>query len=121
MEHFADNLRRLLGLHAIKISSREEGDASMLIGLSPQALSELQSGTRSPSLKSARRIASFFGLSVDRLADAPFEELLAHELADPTRYLAVETQKRDLAARLERKRELNKRVTAPRRMRKKDS
>src|SRR4051812_10894751 len=89
----ADNLRRLIGLHAMKATR----DSRLIDGLSPQALSELQSGTRSPSLDTISKLASFFEVAIDRLLNAPFDELLANELADPARFSRVESKIRKLA------------------------
>ena len=90
MEQLPNNIRRLLGLHAMSAHS-----ASEIIGLSAQALSELQSGKRNPSLRTVQRLAQFFELPMDRLLEASFEELLATELADPTRFERVEAKKQD--------------------------
>jgi transcriptional regulator with XRE-family HTH domain len=82
----ANNLRRLFGLHAI----RPTRDHHML-GVSPQALSELQSGSRATlSLSSADRLAEFFEISFDRLRRTPFEDLLGREIADVERFDSVE-------------------------------
>jgi transcriptional regulator with XRE-family HTH domain len=93
MDALADNFRRLMGLHALRISSQEADSATILLGLSSQLLSELQSGRRQPSLKTVQRIASFFEITMDRLLEAPFEDLLANELSDPERYRRVEEKK----------------------------
>jgi transcriptional regulator with XRE-family HTH domain len=93
MDHLADNLRRLIGLHALKVSTQNQTGAAALIGVSAQALSELQSGTRQPSLRTVQRIAAFFEIPMDRIIEAPFEELLAHELTDPERFQRVEAKR----------------------------
>jgi len=91
MEALADNLRRLIGMHALRVSSHDSSvGAASLVGISAQALSELQSGKRSPSLATAQAIANFFEVPLDRLLNAAFSDLLAHELADPDRYQRVE-------------------------------
>ena len=78
-------IRRLLGLHALSAA-----EASAWIGVSAQALSEIQRGNRTPSLSTLRRVAEFFAIPVDRLLGASFEELLRNELADPERFRSVE-------------------------------
>lgn len=55
-------------------------------------ISKWGSGSRSPSFLTALKVGEFFGVSADRLATAPFEDLLAHELADPERFKAVEAR-----------------------------
>jgi transcriptional regulator with XRE-family HTH domain len=91
----ADNVRRLLGIHAMTISL-----GSQHIGVSPQALSEIQSGTRTqPSLTTVRALANFFEVPTDRLLDARFGDLLQAELADRDRFERVEAKLRDSGAR----------------------
>src|SRR4051812_12306298 len=85
----ADNLRRLLGLHAMRATR----DSRLVEGLSPQALSELQAGTRDPSLATVEKLARFFEIPLTRLLHAPFDELLAAELADAERFRRVEEKK----------------------------
>jgi transcriptional regulator with XRE-family HTH domain len=86
MEELGNNLRRLFGLH--DLSTRH---ASANLHVSEQALSELQSGKRmSPRFTTISGIAHFFEVPSERLANAPFEELLAAELADPERFRRVE-------------------------------
>jgi transcriptional regulator with XRE-family HTH domain len=86
MNELANNIRRLLGLHAMRATR----DSRLINGLSPQALSEIQNDTRTPGFETIRSLARFFEISTDRLVDAPFEELLAGELADRGRYQRVE-------------------------------
>ena len=69
---------------------RATRDSRLIDGLSPQALSELQSGTRNPSLETVQKLATFFEIPIDRLLNASFEELLTAELADADRYQSVE-------------------------------
>ncbi len=85
MDELGNNLKRLLGLHALTAR-----DAAALIGLSAQAISEIQASKRGASYPTARSLAKFFEMSTDRLADTPFVDLLATELADPERYKRVE-------------------------------
>jgi transcriptional regulator with XRE-family HTH domain len=94
----ANNLRRLFGLHALRPTRDHH-----LLGLSPQALSELQSGSRTPSLSTADRLAEFFEISFERLRKAPFEELLETEIADGDRFKRVEKKISATAKRLARK------------------
>ncbi len=87
MEHYADNVRRLLGLHGLTATR-----AKCLIGLSQQALSEIMGGKRSASLHSASRLAAFFEIPIERLLNAPFDDLLTEELSDRERYHRVEAK-----------------------------
>jgi len=84
-----NNLKRLLGLHGLR-ATRD----SRMMGLSPQLLSELQSGSqkRRASLSTVTALSEFFEISRDRLLDAPFEELLGVEVADEGRYERVEAK-----------------------------
>jgi transcriptional regulator with XRE-family HTH domain len=80
-------------MHALRVTSQHSsGGAASLLGISAQALSELQSGRRSPSLTTAHAIALFFEVPLDRLLEADFSDLLSHELADPDRYQRVENK-----------------------------
>jgi transcriptional regulator with XRE-family HTH domain len=73
------------------------------IGVSPQALSEIQSGTRTqPSLRTVRALANFFEVPTDRLLDAGFGDLLETELADRDRFDRVESKLRRASATLKR-------------------
>jgi transcriptional regulator with XRE-family HTH domain len=65
-------------------------DSRLIDGLSPQALSELQTGTRKPSLETVQKLATFFEVPIDRLLNTPFDELLDADLADGDRYWRVE-------------------------------
>ena len=85
MEHFADNVTRILGLH--DLSARRAGE---LVDVSAQTLSEWKYRKREPSLGILLRLAEFFEISADRLVNAPFQELLAHEIADAARFDRVE-------------------------------
>lgn len=87
MEHFADNLERLMGMH--KLSAKEAAD---MLGLSQSVLSKWQSGARQPSFSSALAAGDFFGVPADRLARADFSDLLANELAEAGRYAEVEAE-----------------------------
>ena len=89
MEQFANNVHRLLGLHGLTASRAAQKD---LIGLSQQALSEIMGGKRSASLHSASRLSTFFEIPMERLLNAPFEDLLAEELSDRERYRKVEAK-----------------------------
>jgi transcriptional regulator with XRE-family HTH domain len=84
---FADNLRRLLGLHRTSLVQ-----ASRALGITQQALSELQLGNRLPRRSTLEKLSDLFGISIDRLLRAPFEELLADELADRERFHRVEAE-----------------------------
>lgn len=63
-----------------------------MLGMTKAALSSWNSGRRAPSFESALRAADLFQVAADRLAQAPFESLLARELADPERFRAVEQE-----------------------------
>lgn len=94
----ANNVRRLLGLHSLR-ATRDAG----LIGISPQALSEIQYGTRaSVSLSTMEKLSGFFEIPIDRLLHAQFEELLQAEVADSERYRRVEAKKQPLPPRRKR-------------------
>jgi len=69
---------------------RATRDSRLIEGLSPQALSELQKGSRRPSLDTAEKLANFFAIPIDRLLHAPFSQLLAEELSNPERFDVVE-------------------------------
>ena len=95
MKELGNNLKRLFGLH--DLTTRE---ASKNLNISEQALSELQSGKRErPRFSTIQAIARFFEVPSDRLVDAPFEELLAVELADRERFKRVEAKKMEKKAR----------------------
>jgi transcriptional regulator with XRE-family HTH domain len=80
-----DNLARLLGVHRLTGSR-----ASALLGVSPQSLSDWSHGKRDPEPKTLERMSAFFEVPADRLANAEFADLLAHELSDPARFRRVE-------------------------------
>jgi transcriptional regulator with XRE-family HTH domain len=87
MEHFADNLNRLLGLHGL---SAKEG--ASILGLSQSALSKWSTGERKPSFPTALTVGEFFHVPADRLARAEFGDLLANELASRDRFEDVEKE-----------------------------
>jgi len=88
MSELPNNLRRLLGMHALTAAK-----ASGLLGISQQALSELQLGKReSPRASTVKRLGEFFEVPYWKLQDTPFDELLAEELASPERFNAVEAK-----------------------------
>jgi transcriptional regulator with XRE-family HTH domain len=87
VERFPENLRRLLGLHDL-----EQTEAAEMLGMSKQSFSAWNSGRRTPSFTTALLVADFLGVAADRLARASFEDLLAHELADPDRFREVEAE-----------------------------
>ena len=53
-----------------------------------------------PSSRAASQVGEFFCVAADRLANAPFEDLLANELADPQRYQATERRIEKARAKL---------------------
>jgi transcriptional regulator with XRE-family HTH domain len=71
---------------------RATRDSRLIEGLSPQALSELQSGTRTPSLDTVEKLSTFFEIPIDRLLKTSFVELLTGEVADPDRFARVEAK-----------------------------
>jgi transcriptional regulator with XRE-family HTH domain len=83
--HFAYTLPRLLGLHNLSGAR-----FAALLGVSTQFVSLLMKGERHPTDERLREIADIFGIESDRLANAPFEELLQVEFADPVRYRETE-------------------------------
>jgi transcriptional regulator with XRE-family HTH domain len=86
MSELPNNLRHLLGLHDLTAAK-----ASGLIGISQQALSELQAGRReNPRRQTVDKLAAFFEVTRWKLEDMPFEQLLEDELSDSERYLKVE-------------------------------
>jgi transcriptional regulator with XRE-family HTH domain len=87
VERFAENLRRLLGLHDL-----EQSEAATLLGMSKASFSAWNAGRRQPSFNTALLIGEFFGVTPDRLARADFEDLLANELANPARFREVEAE-----------------------------
>ena len=87
MNELANNLRRLLGLHALPA----RGFAG-LVPLSSQAVSEIMGSKRGASLNTAQTIAAFFEIPLERLLNAPFRELLPSEVADAGRYDRVEAK-----------------------------
>lgn len=87
MNELGNNLKRLLGLHALPA----RGFAS-LVPISSQAVSEIMGGKRGASLSTAQSIAAFFEIPLDRLLNTPFTELLPAEIADTERYDGVEAK-----------------------------
>jgi transcriptional regulator with XRE-family HTH domain len=84
-DHFVDNVRRLAGLHGLTMKQ-----VAMAIDATESTLNKWASGDRSPSFDSALRVGDLFGIDPGRLARAPFEDLLQHELADGERYRRAE-------------------------------
>src|SRR5436309_2593911 len=82
---FADNLVRLMGLHALT-----QNLAAQLLGVTSATMSAWVSGKSHPSLQKAVGVAELFQISTDRLTGAIFTDLLEHELASPERYELVE-------------------------------
>jgi DNA-binding XRE family transcriptional regulator len=82
---FADNLVRLMGMHALS-----QNLAAQLLGVTSATMSAWVSGKSHPSLQKAVLVADLFQISTDRLTGAAFTDLLEHELADPDRYSQVE-------------------------------
>lgn len=84
-DNFAYTLPRLLGLHNLSGAKAAE-----LLGMTPQHMWMLLNKRNKPTYERLRAIDELFGIKPDRLVDAPFEELLQAELADPVRYRETE-------------------------------
>jgi DNA-binding XRE family transcriptional regulator len=82
---FADNLVRLMGLHALT-----QNLAAQLLGVTSATMSAWVSGKSHPSLPKAVGVGELFQISTDRLTGATFTDLLEHELANPERFELVE-------------------------------
>lgn len=95
MERFPENLRRILGLHDL-----DQAEAAEMLGMSKASFSAWNAGRRQPSFNTALLIGEFFKVPPDRLARAEFEDLLAHELADPARFRDVEAEIRRRRSKL---------------------
>jgi len=80
-------IRRVLGLHALSAS-----EVSSRIGVSAQALSEIQRSNRRPSLTTLQKISDFFEITTDRVLNATFDDLLRNELSDTGRFRRVEAK-----------------------------
>ncbi len=88
MSELPNNLRHLLGLHDLTAAK-----ASGLVGISQQALSELQAGRReNPRRRTVDKLATFFEVTRWKLEDMAFDQLLVDELSNPDRYLKVEAK-----------------------------
>jgi transcriptional regulator with XRE-family HTH domain len=85
--HLANTLPRLLGIHNLSGAK-----LAAHLGVSTQYVWMLMNGERAPTDARLHKIARLFGIDAERLLDAPFEELLQAEIADPSRYR--ETEKR---------------------------
>jgi transcriptional regulator with XRE-family HTH domain len=84
-DHFVDNLQRLAGMHGLTMKQ-----VAMAIGATESTVNKWASGDRSPSFDSALAVGDLFEVDAGRLARAPFEDLLEHELADAQRYRRAE-------------------------------
>jgi transcriptional regulator with XRE-family HTH domain len=80
-----DNLFRLMGLHSL--SAKE---ATILWGISPQAISAWRQGKSEPSMTKLILLSEFFEIAANRLALADFGDLLENELASRERFERVE-------------------------------
>jgi transcriptional regulator with XRE-family HTH domain len=87
VSNFARNFSHLIGVHLLTAQS-----AKQHLDLSAQAISELRAGKRQPSLQTLQKTSGFFEISIDRLLEAEFEDLLANELADSDRFRRVEAK-----------------------------
>jgi transcriptional regulator with XRE-family HTH domain len=77
------NLRRLIGVHGLTAV-----EASHLIGISPQAMSEL-AWRENPSSETLDKLARFFEISMDDLYRSSLTGLL-RQIADEERFERVE-------------------------------
>src|SRR3954470_9049133 len=87
MEAFGDNLVRLLGVH--RLSAKE---AARLMAISESSFSKWGRGVVTPGWTSAVIVGRFFDINPSRLAETPFEDLLANELASVERFRDVERE-----------------------------
>lgn len=94
MRPFGENLRRLMGLHNLRVTNAAE-----LVGISAQALSDLSRGKRDPNLRTLMLLADFFEVPADRLVQAGFADLLVNELGNADRYERVEAKVKNRAGR----------------------
>jgi transcriptional regulator with XRE-family HTH domain len=81
---FAENLRRLKGLHDLN-----DRKLAVLVRATPQTLSLWQSGKRLPISEHLTQLEFLFGVSGGQLMAADFETLLPL-VADPDRFKATE-------------------------------
>ena len=56
------NLRHLIGMHDLR-----QGDLARFIGISPTGLANILSGRHEPTLRTAGRAASAFGITIEQL------------------------------------------------------
>ncbi len=82
---FGDNLKRLLGMHALPARH-----FARIVNISPQTLSGLVGG-RPPSMASAQTVAHFFEIPLGDLIDKRFDQLLGY-VADIDRFHRVEAK-----------------------------
>jgi transcriptional regulator with XRE-family HTH domain len=81
-DHFADNLRRLAGMHDLLLK-----DVAALIGES--VVNKWQSGDRRPSFTYALKVGDLFQVDPGALARLDFDELLETQLT-PEKYRQAE-------------------------------
>ncbi len=82
---FGDNLKRLLGMHALPARH-----FARIVNISAQTLSGLVGG-RAPSMSSAQTVAHFFEVPLGDLIDKGFDQLLGYG-ADIERFHRVEAK-----------------------------
>jgi transcriptional regulator with XRE-family HTH domain len=90
-DHFADNLKRLAGMHALPLR-----DVAMLIDASESVVNKWQSGDRHPSFTYALKVGDLFQVDPGKLARMSFDELLEQELT-AERYRKAEAEIERLA------------------------
>jgi transcriptional regulator with XRE-family HTH domain len=85
-DHFADNLKRLAGMHDLPLR-----DVAMLIEASESVVNKWQSGDRNPSFTFALKVGDLFQVDPGKLARMSFDELLEQELT-AERYRKAEAE-----------------------------
>jgi transcriptional regulator with XRE-family HTH domain len=100
-DHFADNLRRLAGMHDLLLK-----DVAALIGASESVVNKWQSGDRKPSFTYALKVGDLFEVDPGALVRLDFDELLETQLT-PKKYRQaeqnIERLKREWSAPAEKK------------------
>ena len=88
-EHFADNLKRLAGMHDLTLKH-----VAALVGASESVVNKWVSGDRNPSFTYALKVADLFQVDPGDLARKPFDELLETRLTAEEYRRAEETIER---------------------------
>ena len=85
MPYIAENLERILGMHALPAK-----DAALVLGVDKSTISHWVNGKRQPQLGAALRIREVFEVEPTDLVTKPFADLLAGPLGDVERFKRVE-------------------------------